>query len=382
MNETNRPGVLRLDEHERARYEEDGYVVRERLFAADEVNDIIGCCERLVDEIVRDRRGRRRKAGSYVFEPNAHLAMIIKWEGDTDIVHGLEPFAHLSPEMKQWALDPRFVDPMKDICGDEAPALFTEKLNLKRPHVGGRNPLHQDYPYWLDLSDEPLRLATSMIFLDDSTLENGCLQVLPGSHRLGVAATRTDADDFGNNEIDPRPFAASRLVPAGGTSGLRRVLRSPARAHVRDEHLRSRAPSPLVQLRTEPPTAHERHPRRNDGPQALAARFLIGGHTSLRSSAASGLPSAVDLGLAHASVGAVDVGFGRALAAAASGGRSVSRHALAVDVGTPVVAVVTFIYGVATEPVPTPCGAGVVLSSAWPRTSRVNSTRDEMPSLV
>src|SRR5258706_1263919 len=130
MSETTRPSVLRLDEHEREQYEENGYVIRERLFAADEVNQIIECCERLVDEIVRDRRGRRRKAGSYVFETDARLAMIIKWEGDTDVVQGLEPFAHLSPEMKRWALDPRFVDPMKHICGDEAPALFTEKLNL------------------------------------------------------------------------------------------------------------------------------------------------------------------------------------------------------------------------------------------------------------
>jgi ectoine hydroxylase-related dioxygenase (phytanoyl-CoA dioxygenase family) len=120
--------------------------------------------------------------------------------------------------MKQWALDPRFVEPMKHICGDEAPALFTEKLNLKRPHVGGPNPLHQDYPYWLDLSDDPLRLATAMIFLDDSTVER-CLQVLPGSDLRGVAARRTDADDFGNNEMDPRPFADSQLVPVEVPAG-------------------------------------------------------------------------------------------------------------------------------------------------------------------
>jgi hypothetical protein len=213
MSETTASGDLRLDDDERARYDANGYVVREELFAPHEVKDIIGGCERLLEEVVRDSRGRRRKAGSYVFEPNAHLAMFIKWEGDTDVVHGLEPFAHLSPEMKQWALDPRFIDPMKDMCGDEAPALFTEKLNLKRPHVGGPNPLHQDYPYWRDVSDEPLRLATAMVFLDDSTLENGCLQVLPGSHRLGVAAMRTDADDFGNNEMDPRPYADTTLVP-------------------------------------------------------------------------------------------------------------------------------------------------------------------------
>lgn len=203
----------RFTDAERAAYDRDGYVVRERSFDAGEVAAIIHDCEGLVDEIVRERRGRRAKAGSYVFESNVDLGMIIKWEGDSDVVHGLEPFAHVSASMNAWALDPRFVDPMKDICGDEAPALFTEKLNLKRPHVGGRNPLHQDYPYWLDASETPLRLATAMMFLDDATLQNGCLQVIAGSPDLGVQAMRTDSDEFGNNEMDARPFATTKLVP-------------------------------------------------------------------------------------------------------------------------------------------------------------------------
>ena len=194
-------------------YERDGYVVRERAFSTDEVAEITEACERLVTTIAAQAKGNRAKAGSYVFEPHKELAMMLKWEGDTDVLHGLEPFAHVSPEMKRWALDPRFIDPMKDICQDEEAVLFTEKLNLKRPRVGGKNPMHQDYPYWIDVRDDPSSLATAMLFLDDATLENGCLQVLPGSHHLGVARMRTDADDFGNNEMDPTPFQDSTFVP-------------------------------------------------------------------------------------------------------------------------------------------------------------------------
>jgi ectoine hydroxylase-related dioxygenase (phytanoyl-CoA dioxygenase family) len=84
-----------------------------------------------------------------------------------------------------------------------------------------------------------------MVFLDDSTLENGCLQVLPGSHRLGVAVMRADADDFGNNEMDPRPYAGTSLVPL---------------EVVRDEYVRSRTPRTVVQLWTEQAAARERHP--------------------------------------------------------------------------------------------------------------------------
>jgi ectoine hydroxylase-related dioxygenase (phytanoyl-CoA dioxygenase family) len=213
------PGTFRLRADERERYESDGFVVRERAFSGTEVDAIVAACERLIDDLVRDRQGSRLQMGSYVFEPDLKLGVTIKWEGDSDVVHGIEPFAHMAPELERWAYDARFIEPMQDICGDAHPILFTEKLNLKRPHHGGVNPLHQDYPYWKPVADDVDRVATAMLFLDDSTRQNGCLQVLPGSHRRGVQATRNDKDDFGNYEMDPGPFVDVALtsleVPAG-----------------------------------------------------------------------------------------------------------------------------------------------------------------------
>ena len=46
--------------------------------------------------------------------------------------------------------------------------LFTEKLNLKRKHKGGPIILHQDFPYWTDLTKAAPRVATAMLFLDDA----------------------------------------------------------------------------------------------------------------------------------------------------------------------------------------------------------------------
>jgi phytanoyl-CoA hydroxylase len=128
-------------------------------------------------------------------------------------VHGIEPFAHLSPALHAWALDPRCIEPMQDLIGDASPILFTEKLNLKRPRHGGENPLHQDYPYWDDTAGDATRVATAMVFLDDATLENGCLHVVPGSHREGTWRRRTDTDEFGRNEIDATAYPDAHLVP-------------------------------------------------------------------------------------------------------------------------------------------------------------------------
>ena len=205
--------LFRLSEPERARLDSDGYLVREQVFTPVEVAEIIAACEALVDELARGRRGWRLQAGSYVFDPDFEHEAIIKWEGDTDVVHGVEPVAHLSPPLRRWAHDPRLVGPIVDLVGDEQPTLFTEKLNLKRPHVGGANPPHQDYPYWVDSAEVAADLATAMVLLDDSTVANGCLRVAPGSHRNGVWSTRKDGDEFLANEIDMQAYPDTELVP-------------------------------------------------------------------------------------------------------------------------------------------------------------------------
>lgn len=199
----------------------DGYVVRERVFDLDECARITADCEALVAELVAHRQAERTRyhVGSYTFDPDWLTGVTIKWEGDTDVVHGIEPFAHINEPLRTWAHDPRFVEPSMDFIGEEDLNLFTEKLNLKRPRVGGVNPWHQDYPYWEATYDEPDNKVTAMLFLDDASLENGTLQVLPGSHIRGKARTRTDRDFFGNLELDPKEAEGKRPValevPAG-----------------------------------------------------------------------------------------------------------------------------------------------------------------------
>ena len=210
--------AARLTSDEREALERDGYVLRESVFSASETAEITEACERLLAELTADRQGRRYHVGSYTFEPDMLTGCTVKWEGDTDVVHGIEPFAHLSPELEKWAYDPRFIGPSIDFVGDDDPVLFTEKLNLKRPQVGGRNPWHQDWPYW-QFADDRSRVVTAMLFLDDATLENGTLQLIPGSQRRGPWPTRTDSDAFGNLEMDPAEVeghdTVALEVPAG-----------------------------------------------------------------------------------------------------------------------------------------------------------------------
>jgi ectoine hydroxylase-related dioxygenase (phytanoyl-CoA dioxygenase family) len=63
--------------------------------------------------------------------------------------------------------------------------LYQDQLFMKPPRVGSRQPYHQDQPAGFHI-DPPHLMVTCWTALDDATLENGCLRVIPGTHRNGV----------------------------------------------------------------------------------------------------------------------------------------------------------------------------------------------------
>src|SRR5438045_1417733 len=102
----------RLTAQERGRLARDGFVVREAVFDAAECDLIAAQGEALVARLEAARRDPRREAGSYVFEYQLDFGTLVKWEpGAPDVVMGLEPLAHISPELRAWGLDARLVDP-------------------------------------------------------------------------------------------------------------------------------------------------------------------------------------------------------------------------------------------------------------------------------
>jgi Phytanoyl-CoA dioxygenase (PhyH) len=209
----------RLEAKERRELEEGGFVLRRNVFDARELRDICSACEALVQRLLAEKRHRKLSVGSYNFELQRDLGTVVKWEpGDLDVVQGVEPFAHLSEDLNRWGHDPRILDPCKDVVGIDEVVLFTEKLNLKRAHKGGPIVLHQDFPYWKDLTPIANQVATAMLFLDDATIERGCLEVVPGSHREGVQQRRV-VEGFGSLEIDPERYDTSRLVPLEVAAG-------------------------------------------------------------------------------------------------------------------------------------------------------------------
>ena len=79
---------------------------------------------------------------------------------------------------------PRIVDPMEQMLEGEV-YHYHHKMMLKEPFVGGAWEWHQDYGYWYSNQCLFPYMASCLIAIDRATPENGCLQVIKGSHHMG-----------------------------------------------------------------------------------------------------------------------------------------------------------------------------------------------------
>jgi ectoine hydroxylase-related dioxygenase (phytanoyl-CoA dioxygenase family) len=69
-----------------------------------------------------------------------------------------------------------------------------DQLFVKPAHDGGIVAWHQDYSYWT--RTKPIAHLTCWIGLDDSTVENGCVHYVPGSHKWELLPRGSLADDM------------------------------------------------------------------------------------------------------------------------------------------------------------------------------------------
>jgi len=99
---------------------------------------------------------------------------------------------------------PRIVNNIRILLGEDT-AFFHGKVIFKEAGTGGAWQWHQDYGYWYNQGFAYPRMISAFIALDEATQENGCLQVLRGSHTLG----RLDHGKVGDQTgTDPDRIAA------------------------------------------------------------------------------------------------------------------------------------------------------------------------------
>src|SRR5690606_33195480 len=87
---------------------------------------------------------------------------------------------------------------------------YHSKMSIKESRTGGAWAWHQDYGYWYDMGYLFPDMAPCFIAVDPNNRENGCMQVLRGSHKLGCIEHGKFGDQTG---ADPeRTDAAIKVL--------------------------------------------------------------------------------------------------------------------------------------------------------------------------
>jgi ectoine hydroxylase-related dioxygenase (phytanoyl-CoA dioxygenase family) len=115
----------------------------------------------------------------------------------------------------------KMVNTVQQLLGNEAEVChFHSKLMQKEPRVGGAWEWHQDYGYWYKNQFMfPEKLISVMIALTPANKENGCLQVIKESHKMGrinhgFAGEQLGADmQMVNNALKTMELVYSELNP-------------------------------------------------------------------------------------------------------------------------------------------------------------------------
>jgi ectoine hydroxylase-related dioxygenase (phytanoyl-CoA dioxygenase family) len=191
---------IKLSEEQIAVYNTDGYLKVNRFCSAEEIKRLYSTA--LDDEAMRknaldlnDQSGKKTRLSLW-FTP------------------GNDVFGYLTRSEKM-------VGCVGQLLANESPVChFHSKLMQKEPKVGGAWEWHQDYGYWYKNQFMfPDQLISVMIALTPANKENGCLQVIRGSHKLGrvnhgFAGEQVGADmEMVNNALKTMELVYCELQP-------------------------------------------------------------------------------------------------------------------------------------------------------------------------
>jgi len=155
-----------LNDEEVRTFHNDGYVIVKNFFSTPEIDKLYSIA--VNDTVMRsnavdlnDQQGKKTKLTLWFTPGNDVYSLLLRSN--------------------------RMVNSVAKLLDSDSPVChFHSKLMQKEPKVGGAWEWHQDYGYWYKNQFLfPDQLVSVMIALTKANKENGCLQVIKGSHKLG-----------------------------------------------------------------------------------------------------------------------------------------------------------------------------------------------------
>jgi phytanoyl-CoA hydroxylase len=202
--------TLSAEQHQR--FENDGYLVVEGLVPS----VVLAELRERIDSIQRQAETATQvegQAGKFNFLAESGGT------ATTTVTRAIRKLSELAPADERFravASSPAIVDIVAALTGGgDNVMLHSDQVFLKPAFCGSEKPLHQDNSYFRILPNSAG--LTCWMAIDDATIENGCLNYIPGSHKLGLVRHKPMANPIHlTPDVDfPLPPAVAVPIPAG-----------------------------------------------------------------------------------------------------------------------------------------------------------------------
>lgn len=153
-------------------YKDQGYLLMRGVFQADEVEAMRRATDSIIARAAKSGSDRNHAwQGDYV-PPEQLKKLVLK--GFHDVHYHDAAFARAVLHSNMAAILSKLIGPNVQ--------LHHTKMLVKPPENGAAFPMHQDYPYFPHARHTMLAAS---VHLDEATMENGCICVVPESHKSG-----------------------------------------------------------------------------------------------------------------------------------------------------------------------------------------------------
>jgi phytanoyl-CoA hydroxylase len=166
------------------RYHEDGFLIFEGLLQGALLDKYVALFDELVEEAAHRKQG---EGWTYELDDQGEVL-------PERLLHKIQGVCYLEPRALEVAKEPCITDRVAALAGQELD-VFGTKFFPKLANGGTSTNWHQDNFYFGTSSD---RIVTCGIYLQDTDRENGCLKVVPGSHKQGEFEHKRAVNSYGS----------------------------------------------------------------------------------------------------------------------------------------------------------------------------------------
>lgn len=195
--------LQQIEEKEVQLYRQQGYLAVEKVLTNKEIEDAIHA---LMEMVYGDTKGAKVQ----FTKPSEELKTMEEREL---AVRKIERYVECDERLKAIAYHPQILDAVEKLIG-EKPVLAQDQALLKPPHGGGEKPWHQDMAYGNLAYNK--QVIGVWIALDEASVDNGCMHVIPGTHAEGAIPHYSVRDwQICDNQIEVERDVIVPLQPGG-----------------------------------------------------------------------------------------------------------------------------------------------------------------------